>query len=74
MKKQEVVLQKIWLDDFISVLIDLYERGADYIDIVGCHDGKEDAMKIIVKDEYLREDDGTDEDLTKEKLNDLLNG
>lgn len=73
MKKKEVILQKIWLDDFISTLIDIYERGADYIDIVGCPDGKQDTIELIVRQEYIREDE-EDGNLTKEKLNDLLNG
>jgi len=49
----EFKLSKIYLKDFINVLIDIYYEGADYIDIVGCPDDEQDLVKIEIKKEYL---------------------
>ena len=48
-----VSLQKIPLERFIDVLIELYDRGADFVDIVGSPDKEQDMMSIIVRLEYV---------------------
>jgi len=54
-KRNNVVLKKISLKDFISVLIDIYEQGADYIDITGTTDEQQDVIGIQVMNDYMRE-------------------
>jgi len=58
-------LRKIPLGPFIEILQDLFETGADFIDISGENneDGGEtpkDMIKITVRPEYLNNDEGDD--------------
>jgi hypothetical protein len=39
-------ISKIRLDSFISQLIELYNEGADYIDLSGTTSGKQDVLNI----------------------------
>jgi len=66
-------LRKIPLESLINLLADLYDGGADYIDITAesTETNEPDQMKITVKPEYISEDldtmrsieiDFTDED------------
>jgi len=66
-------LRKIPLENLINLLADLYDGGADYIDITAesTETDEPDQMKITVKPEYISEDldtirkieiDFTDED------------
>ena len=57
MESNEVRLNKIPLKRFIDALVDIYKRGADYIDIVGTADVQQDSVGIIVKESYLSEED-----------------
>ena len=54
------MLRKIPLGPFIDILTDLFENGADFIDLSGDEDnGTEaprDTLKITVKPEYLSPD------------------
>jgi len=87
MKNNEVTIQKIPLDNFIDVLVDLYNRGVDFIDIVGTEGDKKDYMAITFSKDYMSEDAIEDfendpmiitkEDITNHKLsendiNDLI--
>ena len=51
-------LRKIPLESLINLLADLYDGGADYIDITAesTETDDPDQMKIIVKPEYISED------------------
>lgn len=51
-------LRKIPLESLINLLADLYDGGADYIDITAepTETNEPDQMKILVKPEYLSED------------------
>ena len=71
MKQKEIIFQKIFLESFIDVLMNIYERGADFIDLVGCPDNLQDRIEIYVREEYIRQED---KELTREDINDLLNG
>jgi hypothetical protein len=55
-----MILRKIPLGPFIDILTDLFENGADFIDLSGDEDnGTEaprDTLKITVKPEYLSPD------------------
>lgn len=74
-------LRKIPLESLLEILQQLYEDGADYIDISGevNKDGsiERDVIKITVKPEYLMDDYEEDiEDrvhiLSDEDINDLI--
>ncbi len=68
MEKRYAVLKKIPLKSFIEYLIEVYNDGADFVDIVGKNDEEQDNLRILVRDEYMEEDTtsfhGNPEDLT----------
>lgn len=55
-----MMLRKIPLGPFIEILTDLFENGADFIDLSGNEDNEgeapRDTLKITVKPEYLSPD------------------
>ena len=58
-------LRKIPLESFIEILQQLFEDGADYIDIIGEENiNNKDIIKIKVRPEYFShsEEDGDDEE------------
>ena len=61
-----MMLRKIPLGTFIDILQDLFDNGADFIDLVGDEDnGTEsprDSIKITVRPEYLSPDIDQDQD------------
>lgn len=72
-------LRKIPLEPLLEILQDLYDSGADFIDISGDQneegEEKKDVIKITIKPEYLMvrdedddEDDDEDEDPKPEKI------
>ena len=64
MEKQPVRFQKIPLEGFIDLLMEIYQRGADYIDILGIPDEVQDVVSVVVRDEYLAEDNTFDDIVT----------
>ena len=75
MENNEVTLRKIPLKIFLDILQDAWNKGADYIDIIGVPDAIQDNIAIAVKEEYMHfEDDGPelDKDITDEDLNQLI--
>lgn len=87
MENREVKIQKIQLDRLIDTLVELYNKGVDYIDISGIPGREFDKMAIVFSKEYMTEQgiknfEGLDEDvdleikphkLTDDDLNILLN-
>jgi hypothetical protein len=70
-------LRKIPLEDLINLLADLYDGGADYIDITSETSGSDepDIMKIIVQPDYLSPDMDDEEvthGLSDADINDLI--
>lgn len=65
-----ITFQKIFLPAFIEALIEIYEKGADYIDITGTINRRQDELTIEVLPEYIRKS----ESLSGEDINDLLDG
>lgn len=65
-KNDNIMLRKISLADFIDMLCELYDNGADYVDLIGSLSGRRDEIAIQVREEYLRED------LTEDYLNKLI--
>lgn len=52
-KNNQIMLQKIPLEPFIQTLRELYDDGANYIDLVGIANQEQDVMNIIVRMEYM---------------------
>ena len=80
-------IRKIPLEGLIQILQDLFETGADYIDISGVQDDREngpiDVIKITVKPEYMSDNDESDIEieidmegerpsLSEDDINDLI--
>ena len=70
-------LRKIPLEDLINLLADLYDGGADYIDITTDESSTadQDVMRIIVQPEYLSPDVNDEEvtqGLSDDDINDLI--
>jgi hypothetical protein len=71
------MLRKIPLGPLIEILTDLFENGADFIDLSGNvnDDGEtpRDTLKITVKPEYLSLDDEDEEDIIDYGMDFLIN-
>jgi hypothetical protein len=85
MENNEIVLKKIPLEVFMNILEDAWNRGADYIDIIGVHGEVQDDIAIAVREEYINahpEDEfeieieienlDNEKDLSDEDLNQLI--
>jgi len=73
MRAKQVVIYKVGVKDFIGALMDIYESGADYMDIVGIVEGNMTTLMINVKDEYMNSgDDEEEEGLTAGMINQLI--
>jgi len=78
--KEELRLKKIPLAIFLEALTDIYNRGVDYVDIIGIPGKEQDSIGIAIKEEYFShmEDEEDDEDippsrdLSDEDLNQLI--
>jgi hypothetical protein len=55
--RDDVVLKKIALQKFIETLVEVYNSGADYVDLVGNHGEIQDSIAIVVHQEYLSKDE-----------------
>ena len=65
--KQELRLKKIPLKVFLEALTDIYNRGVDYVDIIGTPGEEQDSIGIAIKEEYFSKD------LLDEEENDEIN-
>jgi hypothetical protein len=85
MENKEVVLKKIPLRVLIDILQDAWNKGADYIDIIGVADQVQDNIAIAIKEEYFNtnpeeefevdvelEKLDEEKDITDEDLNQLI--
>lgn len=71
----ELRLNKIHLKSFLEALTDIYNRGVDFVDIIGKPGEEQDSIGIVVKEEYFSEpekDEEEQEDLSDEDLNQLI--
>ena len=84
--KKQMKIKMIPLGPFIDNLIEIYNSGADFIDLVGDPSETQDSLGILIKEEYINknrteeesyifgyEGDETDEKLTDDDINQLLN-
>ena len=51
----QIKLQKIPLKRFLEALTEIYETGAEFIDIIGIPNTDQDTIGLAVKDEYMLE-------------------
>lgn len=84
MENREVKIERIPLDRLIDTLVDLYNKGIDYVDIVGVPGVEFDRMGIAFTKDYMtehgKENFGeleidlniTSSKLTDEDLNELI--
>jgi hypothetical protein len=73
-KDDVLIIKKIPLDGFIDVLMDLYNKGVDYIDITGVTNEHMDHMAVSFTAEYMME--GSEENFEHSPpldIKDLLN-
>lgn len=63
--------QKIPLKELIEILHEMYDQGADYVDIVGVPNEEQDVIGIHVLEEYFFEEEYPEE-LSDEDLNQLI--
>jgi len=50
---EEVRLRKIPLSVFIDTLLDLFNSGVDYVDIIGKNNEEQDVIGISFSDDYM---------------------
>ena len=73
-KDDVLMIKKIPLDNFIDILMDLYNKGVDYIDITGVTNDHMDKMAISFTAEYMMEGSEENFDNTPSlDIKDLLN-
>ncbi len=79
---KQIRLRKIPLDEFIDTLLELYNDGVDYIDIVGNLGDKIDTVGIFIEDTYINSRNKKEgkspvilkkKPLTDDDINQLLN-
>lgn len=73
-RSNEIRLKKIPLRAFLEALTDIYERGVDYVDIIGVPGEEQDSIGISVKEDYFAKDEDEEEEgpLSDEDLNQLI--
>jgi len=49
-------IRKVEVNAFIDVLVDLYNQGVDYVDIIGILDDVQDSLAISFSKEYMSKD------------------
>lgn len=62
--KKTAVFRKVPLEELIEVLSQVYEQGADYVDIVGMPDEEQDTIGIYVYPEYMNKEGEKEEEST----------
>jgi len=65
-----LIIKKIPLEDFISILVELYDKGVNFIDISGASKDNQDMIKINVLEEYMEENFSTP--FSEEDFNNLI--
>lgn len=56
MKNKEFKITKVHIDSFIDTLVDLYNKGVDYIDIIATPGEVQDSVGLSFCKEYMSED------------------
>ena len=56
MDKNQLKIRKIYLGTFIDVLVDLYDKGVDYIDLIANLQDEYDIVGISFSREYMNDE------------------
>lgn len=76
--KGHVILRKIPVDKLIDLLVEMYNKGVDYIDISGIPGEEQDKMAISFTEDYMTKEGGEAKKIDKGEPIDiadiLLNG
>ena len=74
-KHPSIEIRKIHLETFIDMLVELYHRGINYIDIQASMDGIQDGITVMVKEEYFDNEEEQEEKyipLSEKDFNNLI--
>jgi hypothetical protein len=78
-QNKEIRFRKISLQLLLDTLTHIWDSGADYVDIIGIQGEDQDVINIVVKEDYMSEEeydvyDEEDEDqpLSDEDINNLI--
>ena len=71
--EKEVRLNKIPIRVFIDALLDLYNSGADYIDLIGKPNETQDTIGIVVRLEYMT-NGVAEEEMSEEDEKEFIEG
>jgi hypothetical protein len=79
-QNKEIRFRKISLQLLLDTLTHIWDSGADYVDIIGIQGEDQDVINIVVKEEYMSEEendvyDEEEEDndtLSDEDINNLI--
>lgn len=52
----KVKIKKVHLQTFLDILTDLYDKGVDYVDIIGHLSDDQDSLGISFRKEYMAEE------------------
>ncbi len=63
--KGQVILKKIPVDKLIDLLVEMYNKGVDYIDISGVPGEEQDKMAISFTEEYMTKEGGETKKIDK---------
>lgn len=55
-ENNEMRIRKVPLESFIDILADLYDKGVDYVDIIGLLNDSQDGIMISFSKEYMAEE------------------
>jgi hypothetical protein len=77
MESSNNIARKIDLHSFIQTLIEVYNSGANYIDLIGKSEEDCDTVSIVVHEDYLSDEEDevdttNDSPLSDENINDLI--
>lgn len=56
MENNEFTIKKVPLSTFIKLLVSLYDKGLDYVDLIGNPSDNEDKIAIAFTEEYMTEE------------------
>ena len=78
MENKETRFRKISLQLLLDTLTHIWDSGADYVDIIGIQGEDQDVINIVVKEEYMSEEDNDvydeeeEDKLSDEDINNLI--
>jgi hypothetical protein len=71
-QNKEIRFRKISLQLLLDTLTHIWDAGADYVDIIGIQGEDQDVINIVVKEDYMSEEENDVYDEEEEEDNDTL--